>query len=369
MADVGCSLAHAHGSGGIYEIWPHEYAGINLMPNAHSNYRGKIPFELYIRLESEFPRLARWERDKQWLTRIMRDPNFKVRFPRLFLGPEHLAQVKQAVHRRWMALAGARRVGSDHPGPALIRLKNNGAKSTIANRYRDDLLNADGTYKHADEAYDLLLADFDATTPANGSIFWNGINELALAKLVDEWNAKYKNEIFGQLEATTAARYVNKQFVWEDGGKFQEYFTEISDRLGRAARGHITSVVRCGLRDDSIFTTTELPRLLESMETQIKGVVTPTVTDITIVVIEPKHLEERQVKAFTNNEITMIPIIGRAAGAAYINGRKDCTVKSHLDVNPRVREYWKKRNVGRSTPPSEAAEKIMADFKSLVRWD
>jgi hypothetical protein len=43
-------------------------------------------------------------------------------------------------------------------------------------------------YKYATEAYQLLLEQFDAVTPADGSIFWNGINELALAKLVDQWN-------------------------------------------------------------------------------------------------------------------------------------------------------------------------------------
>lgn len=217
-------------------------------------------------------------------------------------------------------------------------------------------------YKYATEAYQLLLEQFDAVTPADGSIFWNGINELALAKLVDQWNTDLGSEVFGQLEATTAARYVNKKFEWEDG-PFKNYFTEVSDRLGHAARGHVTSVVRCGLRHDSIFTVTELPRMLKSMEDLIKTKRPPIVTDLTIVVIEPKHLEDRSVAAFTNNEITMIPIV-RPVGWR-INCRNDCTIDGRVALSARVREYWTLRG---QRPESAAATKIKKDFAKLIKW-
>jgi hypothetical protein len=164
------------------------------------------------------------------------------------------------------------------------------------------------------------------------------------------------------LEATTAARYVNKKFEWEDG-PFKNYFTKVSDRLGHAARGHVTSVVRCGLRHDSIFTVTELPRMLKSMEDLIKTKRLPIVTDLTIVVIEPKHLEDRSVAAFTNNEITMIPIV-RPVGWR-INCRNDCTIDGRVALSARVREYWTLRG---QRPESAAAAKIKKDFAKLIKW-
>jgi hypothetical protein len=327
------------------------------------SYRGAIPLELYIKLQNTFPQYD-GESDASWLQRAKRDPMLAGK---MFGTPEFNTELIQAVHRRAMAQAGARRVGHRRGGPALVKLTNPGdgrATTTIAQRYRDEfMVGNERQYKYATEAYEQLLEQFDAMTPPGGSIFWNGINELALAKLVDQWNTELKGEVFGQLEATTAARYVNKQFEWEQGGVFQKYFTEVSDRLGHAAQGHVTSVVRCGLRHDSIFTVTELPRMLKSMEDQIKAKQAPTVTDLTIVVIEPKHLENRSVAAFTNNEITMIPIV-RPVGWR-INGRNDCTVDGHVTVSARVREYWTLRG---PQPESAAATKIKEDFAKLIKW-
>jgi hypothetical protein len=327
-----------------------------------NNYRGQIPIELYIKLQNTFPQ-ADAESDALWLQRVKRDPMLAQK---MFGTPEFKTELIQAVHRRAMAQAGARRVGHQTAGPALIKLTKPGdaqAKTTMAQRYQSEfMVGNENQYKYASEAYQLLLQQFDAMTPAGGSIFWNGINELALAKLVDQWNTALGAEIFGQLEATTAARYVNKKFEWEDG-PFKTYFTEVSDRLGHAARGHVTSVVRCGLRHDSIFTVTELPRMLESMEAQIKGRQTPTITDITIVVIEPKHLENRSVAAFTNNEISMIPIV-RPVGWR-INGRNDCTIDRRVALSARVREYWTGRG---HKPESAAATRIINDFAKLIKW-
>lgn len=327
------------------------------------NYRGLIPLELYLQLQNAFPQRDK-ESDADWLRRVKRDP---MMYQKMFGTPEFKTELIQAVHRRLMAQAGARRVGQQTAGPALVKLSKPGAKDAKARidegYQKEFMVGNSNQYRYATEAYELLLQQFDALTPPGGSIFWNGINELALAKLVDQWNTDLGGEMFGQLEATTAARYVNKQFEWEQGGVFQKYFTEVSDRLGHAARGHVTSVVRCGLRFDSIFTVTELPRMLKSMEDQIKAKKEPTVTDLTIVVIEPKHIEERSVAAFTNNEITMIPIV-RPVGWR-INGRKDCTVDGHVAVGARVREYWAQRG---PQPESAAAARIKKDFAQLIKW-
>jgi hypothetical protein len=327
-----------------------------------NNYRGNIPLELYIKLQNTFPQVN-GESDAMWLQRVKRD---RMLAQKMFGTPEFKTELIQAVHRRTMAQAGARRVGQQTAGPALIKLTKPGdakAKTTMAQRYKDEFMVAnESQYKYATEAYQLLLEQFDAVTPADGSIFWNGINELSLAKLVDQWNTDLGSEVFGQLEATTAARYVNKKFEWEDG-PFKNYFTEVSDRLGHAAQGHVTSVVRCGLRHDSIFTVTELPRMLKSMEDLIKTKRPPIVTDLTIVVIEPKHLEDRSVAAFTNNEITMIPIV-RPVGWR-INCRNDCTIDGQVALSARVREYWTLRG---QRPESAAATKIKKDFAKLIKW-
>ena len=326
-----------------------------------NNYRGTIPVELYVKLQNAFPQND-GEADAAWMQRVKRDPMLAQK---MFGTAEFKTELIQAAHRRLMAQAGARRTGHAQAGPALIKLRHPGqAKTTIAQRSRDEFMVAnESQYKYATAAYELLLQQFDAATPANGSVFWNGINELALAKLVDQWNSELGSEMFGQLEATTAARYVNKKFEWDEGGVFQKYFTEVSDRLGHAARGHVTSVVRCGLRHDSIFTVTELPRMLSAMEDQIKQKKVPTITDLTIVVIEPKHLEERTVSVFTNNEITMIPIVRPKQWR--INGRNDCTIDGHVNVSARVREFWSMRGVKRE---SAAAARIMKDAQKLIRW-
>ena len=66
---------------------------------------------------------------------------------------------------------------------------------------------------------------------------------------------------------------------------------------------------------------------------------------------------------FTNNEITMIPIV-RPVGWR-INGRNDCTIDGRVAVSARVREYWSLRG---QKPESAAATKIKQDFAKLVKW-
>lgn len=350
-----------------------------------NNYRGLIPYELYVELQNKFPQ-AKDESDTLWLERVKRDPTLAQK---MFGTAEFRTELMQAVAQRTMAQAGAvRLVGGEYKKgryplikfsmpqgiikeriaeleqAAKVPLVQRTTRKPIAERYaREFMLENTNQYKYATEAYDLLLEQFDASTPENGSIFWNGINELALAKLVDHWNSKHGSELFGQLEATTAARYVNKQFVW--GGKFEKYFIEVSGRLGLQAKGHVTAVVRCGLRHDSIFTTKELPNILEQMKQQIEKNMTPNVTDLTIVVIEPWDLNDQPIKTFTNKDITFIPIVCPAPGKRFIDGRNSCTKDRLFNISETVWKYWSERG---PKPESWAAINIVRDFKDLTKW-
>jgi hypothetical protein len=337
---------------------------------------------MYVELQNKIPQNDD-ESDYVYLQRIKRDPDLSRK---LFFGTEMFKnELQEAVALRMMMLAGAKRVGrADADGgmelkPMKSRLGSDATpeqkkqeqekfanvKSTVADKYREEfLVGGEMQKRRAKEAYALLINQFDAQTPSDGSIFWNGVNELALAKMVDTWNKDLGPERFGALEATTAARYVNKKFVWEEGGTFQKYFVEVSGMLGHAARGHVTAVVRCGLRHDSIFTVTELPNMLGIISKQLMKKQALQITDLSIVVIQPKHLPSRKVACFTNNEITMIPIVRPVAWR--INGPDDCTIDGHVGLPAAVRELW-----SRDKPPkkeSPGARKIMKDFENLIKW-
>ena len=324
--------------------------------NQPKNYRGKIPIELYIELLNKFPPLD-GESDAAWLQRVKHDPTLAQK---MFSTSQFKVELMQAVNRRAaiakMADAGATRQGRDSKA------------WTPAQRYMKDMeanIQRSGKDKatYAKEAYAQLMEQFDAVTPAGGSVFWNGINELALVKKIDKWNED--SEIFAQLEATTAARYVNKQFVWEPGGVFAKYFTEVSGKLGHAARGHVTAVCRCGLRYDSILTTTELPAMLKLMEDAIKAKKEPAITDITIVVIEPKLIPNQPHATFTYNDLTKVSVV-RPLPGKRIGGRDDCTVDGQIAVvSPFLKYYWAARG---PRPESPAAKRIKEDLKSLVTW-
>ncbi|QRP62465.1 hypothetical protein I6J77_09890 [Rhodanobacter sp. FDAARGOS 1247] len=321
-----------------------------------NSYRGKIPLELYVELQNKFPQ-EELESDLAWLRRIKKDPSL---YQKMFGTPQFKLELIQAVQRRAaiakMAAAGATRQGKDWK-----------AWSPAA-RYQEDMArevqkSGKQPSEYAKEAYAQLLEQFDATTPVNGSVFWNGINELALMKKIDKWNSS--GEIFGQLEATTAARYVNKQFVWEPGGAFANYFTSVSGKLGHAARGHVTAVCRCGLRNDSILTTTELPAMVKLMTDQIKAKKEPVITDFTIVVIEPILLPDQPYAIYTNNDLAKVSIVSPKPGKR-ISGRDDCNVDGQLSIsNPFLQYYWAAR--GRR-PETAAVTKIKEDLKSLITW-
>jgi hypothetical protein len=339
--------------------------------NVADGYKGRIPLELYIELRNKLPQFD-GESDRAWLHRIKGDP---LLVKKMFGTPQFKDELLQAVARRMMAQSGATRTGHAAGGPALVKLKAPGAqnaKAEIAEEYQKDfMVGAPGSrqYKYAREAYQLLLDQFDAATPENGSIFWNGINELTLAEMVNDWNRDLdRSQLFGQLEATTAARYVNKQFVWEKDpkGLFRNYFDKVSGKLGHMAKGHVTAVVRCGLRNDSIFTVTELPAMLKNMDEAIRGKKEPGVTDISIIVIEPKHLLGEKIVVYTNNDIVKVPIIENVNWP--VTGPKDVRIsptQRFPAISQFLRYYWAARG---PRPESPATARIRKDFARLTVW-
>lgn len=130
-----------------------------------NSYRGKLPLEFYINMQNKFPQVN-GEIDALWLHRVKRDPMLAQK---MFGTPEFRTELLQAVQRRTMAQAGARRTGKKQAGPALIKLTKPGdmqANTTIAPRYRNEfMIKNERQYKYATQAYDLLLEQFDAMTP------------------------------------------------------------------------------------------------------------------------------------------------------------------------------------------------------------
>jgi hypothetical protein len=362
-----------------------------------TKYIGKIPQELYLDLQNRWPQ-ARGENDGMWVFRIRQDPDclayLQSAEARMFLSPELATDIVAAAERHLMAFSGATRTGAAHPGLVqqnrppdtgrgfVRRLRGNMPSSDIAPLFRADLMTEapDGPVGADDMTYlptqanrslaaALLVDLFDPTTPPDGSIFWNGINELALARMVNDWNTTIGHQVFGQLEATTAARYVNKRFEWTEGGAFQHYFETVSGHLGLAASGHVTAVVRCGLRNTSIFTTTELPNMLERMQGQLGQSPTPTVTDISIVVIEPYGIEHEPVHVFVNREMFDISQIRSNRADGRINGRDSCApldmALEIFDRYPLARDYLRARP---TDTPSHAATRMQQDVASLTQW-
>ncbi len=138
-----------------------------------------------------------------WLQRVKRDPMLARK---MFGTPEFKTELIQAVHRRAMAQAGARRVGQQKAGPALIKLTKPGdgnAKATIAQQYQNELMVAnENQYRYATEAYQLLLEQFDALTPpmvvsfgtVSMSLHWQnwliGGMRSWVAKSMDSWRQR-----------------------------------------------------------------------------------------------------------------------------------------------------------------------------------
>jgi len=266
------------------------------MPNKPKGYCGIIPFQLYAEFQVKCPQNFKGaESDRNWLERCMKRPSL---LRNTFMAPSFRNELQVAVANHLMAVTGAKPT-ADNPRQS---------PATYAQKF-----NQDRSAQDADLAMNLLLEQHKLSLklPPNGSIFWNGVNEIALATLVKEWS-EHNPQVYNSLEGSTSVSYINKRFEW--GPKVEHFFNEASAQLGLAAVGHTTAICRFGLRNDSILTKTELPRMINHMQEQIAQNQTPKLTDITLVVINPIG-SQAVFEVHTNTEILNVKTWGRAIGA------------------------------------------------------
>ncbi len=302
------------------------------------------------------------ESPKQFKDRVMRDPVLKLKVEEALRNAPFSEQIKLAAMRRALAVAGGRRTGG---GPA----------APVAEQYDKDLRSSpEARKKFAADIVNFLDTGFDYNSPVSGSIFWTGVDPDKLVKQVGVWNKEFDGQMFGQLEATTDARYINGAFDWSVEGAeqqvTQQYFGRVSERYGANAAGHVTSVQMWGLRNDSIFTTKELPTLFQHMADAIGRGEEPQVQDITIVVLDPLAFEQMPYKLYTNAEIGGIPIVHKSVEdsvSRWIRGRQDCGVTKYVrDILPQAVEgYWLLKRGAQEA--SAAAKKIAQDYPLIKR--
>lgn len=219
------------------------------------------------------------------------------------------------------------------------------------------------------EAAKYLAAAFDYGTPKDGSVFWSGVDQGKLVKQVNQWNASPGSQgKFGQLEATTDARFLNGAFDYDPSkpGANEEFWKLASQKYGGGALGHVTAVQVFGLKEETIFWKDELPEILHGMRDKLKSGLTPDVVCLTIVVIEPVG-EAGKVVMYTNLDIAKAPVYVPKPGIRYPGKREECTrvrLVGHAFFPIEVRTYW--AGLG-SIGPSEAARRIAAN-PSAVRY-
>ncbi|CAN5702189.1 hypothetical protein BH09PSE5_BH09PSE5_41880 [soil metagenome] len=329
-------------------------------------YRGRIPFELYKDLQNRVPQ-REGELDAAWLMRLKITYTLLPVIGRSMLGtPEFKTELQEAAFRRTLAQAGGRRMGQATSGLALRKLPEGvGANSptSFAPRYMKDHILEGGVFSGEADAYAMLMEQFDATTPTDGSIFWSGINPMALVKLVDQWNDEFPGQLFGQLESTTQFRYVDNHFEHIRGDAYSRFTTESSTLLANAAKGHVTAITQFGLRPNSTFHDAELPNMLQGMKNSILKGQDPRITNITLVVIEPKDLPDEAVKVYTNNQLATIPLV-KAENNKAIKARDLCKIVGRFNLDADIRAYWARQG---SVKPSFASEKVLQSFRSLVK--
>jgi hypothetical protein len=267
--------------------------------------------------------------------------------------------------RRALAVAGGRRTGSAFGGP------NN--RHDVADRYRQDHIgDSQSRKKFATDMVNFLEDAFEYGSPVNGSIFWTGIDENKLVKQVAIWNSEFPGEMFGQLEATTDARYINGGFDWDIKGSSlqttQMFFGQVSGKYGALAKGHVTVVQLYGLRNDSIFTKKEFPTLLKHMTDALAKGQTPPVQDITIVVLDPLSSNDPY-KTYTNYEICEVPVVRKGvpdSESRWMRNKNDAKIEYYVGtmVSAKLKAYWINRG---KKLPSKAANKIMQDYPLIKR--
>ncbi|MCW5649695.1 MAG: hypothetical protein KIS62_08120 [Ramlibacter sp.] len=334
-----------------------------------------LPWPVYLTLQNRFPQRIN-ESDKSWVARVK--PLLEAE--RATLMPlstqDFRDQLKAAVLNR-----GLRRINAlkDAQEERLRQERNGQVIST--NPYLQGATSPEAAGARFQDEMVQWLADMsDVSTPADGAIFWNGINENRLAERITDWNRSFApgQICFGQLEATTDVRHVNNKYVWNHGNAYHKYGEKVSEMLGVGATGHVTAVVRWGLNKWSIFTNTELPRMLALMEGQILAGQTPRMTDLTIIVIEPLGLMDR-VKCYVNADILQAPVWAKRDGlAGFPVTPDDCTKISELGPYVAADGVFNGKRVVPTSPqfmdylssrprvPSPATPRLLRDIDAII---
>jgi hypothetical protein len=342
------------------------------------NYNSALlPWPVYLALQNRFPQKLD-ESDKAWIDRVR--PILELE--RASLMPLSTLDFRNELRSAALNRGMRRIVGYDEkkmPGKEAERVAHN-AKVISTNPYLQKGADADAATRRFEEEMAMWLADMsDVSTPRDGAIFWNGINENRLAERVWEWNRSFPpgQVQFGQLEATTDVQYVNNKYVWTYGNAYHKYGEKVSEMLGVGATGHVSAVVRWGLNKWSIFTNTELPRMLYIMESQILKGVAPKMTDLTIIVIEPLGLPDR-VKCYVNGDILTAPIWDKTV-QGFPASAADCLKIGDLGTYVGTSGYCQggKKVVptsqaflaylmGRPRNPSPATPRLMRDIEAII---
>lgn len=369
---------------------PHTLSNNPEKYNQPANYTGLIPWPVYLSLQNNFAQFL-YESDRDWIrrisTKIMSNPDLilaksNMKFSSNDFKSELINKVKS---KNW----GAAAVKRDELMDGLNRVAkrqvySGGAKGVAAKQVKLNpsplAFSGPDAESRAKNLLDKLIASTNVDTPNNGSVFWNGIDARKLVHYIEKWN-KATPGMFGQLEATTDVRLVDGQFVWDNsahGNNLKHYFAGVSENLGNRARGHMTAAVLWGFRNTSILTYAELPRILYGMSDALERGVRPSVTDISIVVIDALGTNG-EVKIVNNSDILNLPIWQPAAGTkGYL--KNECTLTgTKLSNFKNIQGKWtgkttvpnskKLKDYLRSRPnqPSTAAVKILEDARKLVR--
>ncbi len=349
------------------------------VPDQPPSYNGSLmPWPLYLDLQNRFPQQP-GEKDKAWVDRVR--PILQVeRAARAQQQPQSFGdELKEAALNR-----GLRRINAlKNPHTEKLRQQHN-AQVVSTNPYLKGATDPAGMAlaesRFQDEMVQWLADMSDVSTPADGAIFWNGINENALAERITDWNRSFpKGQVhYGQLEATTDVRHVNNKYSWVHGNAYHKYGEKVSEMLGVGSTGHVTAVVRWGLNRWSIFTNTELPRMLKIMEDQILKGESPRMTDLTIIVIEPLGLLDR-VKCYVNADILKAPVWTKRDGVAtYPVTPADCTKLAELGDYTSTDGVFSGKKVvpaseqfltylrARPRNPSPATPKLLQDIDTII---
>ncbi len=337
-----------------------------------------LPWPIYLDLQNRYPQQLN-ESDKAWVERVK--PILRTeRQTRLGADVvDQRDQLKDMVLNR-----GLRRINALKDARLEAMRQQHNSQVVNTNPYlRTGQSEAERTAAEAsfrDQMVDFLADLSDVSTPADGAIFWNGINENRLAERITEWNHSFgKGTVhFGQLEATTDVRHVNNKYVWNHGNAYHKYGEKVSEMLGVGSTGHVTAVVRWGLNRWSIFTNTELPRMLKIMEDQILKGEKPKMTDLTIIVIEPLGLLDR-VKCYVNADILKAPVWAKRDGlASFPVTPDDCVKLAELgDYTSTDGVFNGKKVVPDSAPfltylrarprnPSPATPRLLQDIEAII---